>query len=120
MVAIALAIYPLAHTRWMLFVLVPFYAIPFSLATPKISGLISKSVGPERQGEILGVGSSIQAVAQGIPPLIAGAVAASFSPTASIITASALIFAAGVYFLFAYHPHQVVHNTTIPGAGGMH
>ncbi len=120
MVAIALAIYPLAHTRWMLYLIVPFYAIPFSLASPKITGLISKSVGPERQGEILGVGSSIQAVAQGIPPLIAGAVAASFNPTASIITASALIFAAGVYFLFAYHPHQVVHNATTPVTGGMH
>ena len=119
-VAIALAVYPLAHTRWMLFILVPFYAIPFSLATPKLSGLISKSVGPERQGEILGVGSSIQAVAQGIPPLIAGAVAANFNPVASIITASALIFAAGVYFLFAYHPHQVVHNATTPITGGMH
>ena len=115
-VGIALAIYPLAHTRWMLYVLVPFYAVPFSLTTPKLMGLISRSVGPERQGEILGISSSVQAVAQGIPPLIAGALAANFDPTASIITASVLILCAGGYFILAYRPHAAPANLTGPTA----
>lgn len=115
-VGIALAIYPLAHTRWMLYVLVPFYAVPFSLTTPKLMGLISRSVGPERQGEILGISSSVQAVAQGIPPLIAGALAANFDPTASIITASVLILCAGTYFILVYRPHAAPANLTGPTA----
>jgi DHA1 family tetracycline resistance protein-like MFS transporter len=119
MVSAALAIYPLAHTRWMLYALVPWYAVPFSLTTPKLMGLVSRSVGPERQGEILGISSSVQAIAQGIPPLISGALAANFDPTISIFTASFLIFVAGIYFILIYRPYGASANLTSPTTGAI-
>ena len=105
-IAIALAIYPAIRNPTLLLIIVPFYAIPLGLANATIISLVSRSVGPNNQGEILGVNSSVLALAQSLPPIISGMVAAKLSPAASISTASLIVLAGGFYFWHRYYPHQ--------------
>ena len=54
-------------------------AKPIVLAN--LTGLISTTSKQHEQGGVLGINSSVQALAQSIPPLFAGAIAAIFAPT---------------------------------------
>ncbi len=62
---------------------------------------------PQVQGEILGIGSSIQALANSIPPLVGGFFAASFAPEAPVFAAGLTMFVAWALFTFLFRPVQV-------------
>lgn len=120
-IAIALAVYPAIGSFPLLLMIVPVYAIPLGISFATMTSLISKSVGPQIQGEILGVNTSVLALSQSIPPILSGFVAASFSPSASISVASLVILLAGFYFWHRYRPH-VAHSevTTHQASNGSH
>ena len=63
---------------WVLFAVAPFFSVFQGLSQANSQALISKSVAPQKQGEILGINSSVQALAQSIPSLLSGFIAASF------------------------------------------
>jgi DHA1 family tetracycline resistance protein-like MFS transporter len=81
---------------------VPFFAIFTGLTQANITSLVSRSVGPEMQGEILGVNASVQALAQTIPPVLSGFIAASIGARVPIFVSGVTILLAGVAFLFLY------------------
>ena len=64
------------NERVWLYLVVPFIAIFQGLNQPNGTAIISNLVDTERQGEILGINQSISALAQAIPPIIAGFVTA--------------------------------------------
>ena len=90
---------------WQMIFIVPFFSIFSGLSTVGLTSLISRSTDPSQQGEILGISASIQALAQGIPPILAGFIAASLSPESPIIIAIVTFIAAGIVFMF-YHPRK--------------
>jgi hypothetical protein len=47
----------------------------------------------------MGISSGVQALAQTIPPIISGWVAATFSPTTSILVAADVVVFSGLVFL---------------------
>jgi predicted MFS family arabinose efflux permease len=47
-------------------------------------GIVSKTAGPDRQGEILGVNAGIQSLSNALPPLLAGLIAARLTPEAPV------------------------------------
>ena len=51
-----------------------------SLATPALTSLASKSVGPAEQGSVLGVTQSVASLARAVGPLLAAALIASAAP----------------------------------------
>lgn len=106
LIALTLAIYPTIKNVYLLFVIVPFYAIPFGISNSTLVSLVSRSVGSHIQGEILGINSSVQAASQAIPPIVAGVIASQLSPAISISTASLIVLTGGLYFWFRYYPHQ--------------
>jgi MFS transporter, DHA1 family, tetracycline resistance protein len=57
---------------WGLYLLTPFIAIFQGLIQPNSTALVSRAAEPNSQGELLGIGQSLQAVGQAIPPIIAG------------------------------------------------
>lgn len=59
-----------------LYLLIPFTAIAVGLISTNIPALISKGVSGARQGAALGINGSLQALSQGIAPLLASGVAA--------------------------------------------
>jgi MFS family permease len=63
-----------------------------------LTSLVSKTAGPERQGEILGLNVSLQSLANVFPPLLAGAIAARFSTETPIAIGAAICLAAWITF----------------------
>ncbi len=96
---------------WGLLFLLPFFAMFYGLIQANFPALISKSVGPENQGEILGVNSSINTLGQSITPILSGYIAALITPSAPLVVASVSIFAAGlVMWLFYRRPIRAAHT----------
>ncbi len=93
---IAIALAPQAGT---LYIIVPFFAAAIGLSNANLSALISRSVGPSVQGEVLGLSGSVNALAMTIPPLIAGVVASFAAPSAPLFVAGATVIVAGLYFI---------------------
>jgi DHA1 family tetracycline resistance protein-like MFS transporter len=106
-VSMMMAAYTLVPAAWYVFLIGPFSATFNGLSMANMGGLLSRSVAPEVQGEVLGIGSSIQALAQALPPLVAGFFAASFAPTAPVVAASLTMFVAWATFTALYRPVRV-------------
>ncbi len=98
------AVYLLPKYSWQLLFITPFFAMANGLSQANIVALVSKSAGPEIQGEVLGLNASVMALAQSIPPVLSGYIAASLAPEAPIVVASIVILTAGFTFFLLYVP----------------
>ena len=93
---------------WGLLLVVPFFSIANGLTQSNSLALISRSVGQDIQGEVLGINASIQAFAQSVPPILSGYIAASISPEATIFISSLVVVFAGILFIALYRaPREV-------------
>src|SRR3989344_5992517 len=88
---------------WLYFI-IPFQALFMGLIFSNMGALISRSVDAHIQGEILGINASVQALAQLLPPVISGFIAAAFSASTPIIIAAIIVVFAGVIFNLFYKP----------------
>lgn len=77
----------------------PVFAALIGLAQANATSLVSRSASAGIQGEILGINASVNALSQAIPPVLAGVVAAAFSPETPILIAAVLLMVAGLSFL---------------------
>jgi DHA1 family tetracycline resistance protein-like MFS transporter len=93
-----------ATSAWMLYAIAPLFAISNGLTQANLPGLVSRSVGPEIQGEILGINASVNALAQALPPVLAGVLAGAVTPSAPLVVSGTLIALAGLWFLARFRP----------------
>ncbi len=112
LMGISILLYFLPKVGWQLFIVAPFFSIANGLIQANLPGLISRSADASIQGEILGINSSLQALAQAIFPLVSGVVAAKLSPDDTLIIAAVLMIATGLFFNLFYKPY-VVHKREI-------
>lgn len=98
---------PPSNMSWLLYVFVPIIAIGNGLTQANLTGLLSKTASPSEQGEILGIGSSVAALAYSIPPILSGYIAADVSITAPLWVSSFIMAFAGIIFL-ATRPKKAV------------
>ncbi len=106
--AIGIFLYMAPVAGWQVFMVTPYFAAMNGLTMANMRGLVSRSVGPEVQGEILGIDAAVQALAQGIPPVLAGFIASMMSPLASIyISGCVITMGALTYMLFYRRPAKV-------------
>ncbi len=103
---IAVMFYFFTSVWWELLLIAPFFSVCIGLSTAFATSLVSSSVDASSQGEILGVNASVNALAQTIPPVLSGFIAASIFPSAPIIVASATILLAALVFTIFYKPVQ--------------
>ena len=96
--------YYLTYMPWQLFLIGPFFAIFNGLSQVHTTGLVSRSVSAEVQGEILGINASVAALAQTIPPIISGFIAANIVAEAPILVASSVIIVSGIIYVLFYKP----------------
>lgn len=94
--------YFLPTKSWELFLIPPFFSICTGLTMANINSLLSKASPPDQRGEIMGISSSVQALAQTIPAILSGFIAASLAPTTPLIVASILVIFSGLAFRFLY------------------
>lgn len=87
---------------WQLLLVVPFFGITNGLSQAFLPTIISRSADQSVQGEILGINASVAALAQSIPPVIAGYLAAEIVAQAPIYVASLCIVLAGIIFWIFY------------------
>ncbi len=90
-----------------LFVLGALFAIANALAQISILALVSEQAHEKSQGKILGLNASIYAVAQMIPPLLSGVLAATLGSTTPIVVAGLVAYVAAFVFLVSGQKRQV-------------
>ncbi len=105
---VLIAAHFLPHNPSSLLFIAPFFAIFIGLTQANITALISRSVGPEVQGETLGINSSVNALAQAIPPILSGYIAATLHPNAPLVIGSITLAIAGIIFIALYRPRQLI------------
>lgn len=88
-----------AYALWQLLIIAPLFAMSNGVTLAHLGALLSRRAPAERQGEILGLGASLGALSQIVPPLVAGLIAAYLRPEAPVFIAAAAILLAGVYFV---------------------
>lgn len=94
--------YFLPEYSWQLFLIPPFFSACTGLSMANMNSLLSKSAPEDARGEIMGISSSVQALAQFIPAVLSGFIAASLLPTTPIIIASTFIIISGITFRLRY------------------
>ena len=108
--AIGIAMIFLASEAWMLFFITPIFAIFVGLTFANTTGLVSRSVEARIQGEILGINASVQALAQSIPPILSGYIAASLAPESPLIVGSIVIALGGLFFFLMFKPPKGIQS----------
>ena len=87
--AVTVAAYVVIPSAWWIIPIAPLVSTCNGLSLVNLQGLLSRTAGPEAQGEVLGIGQSINALAMAFPPLLAGTIATVLAP-AGIVLAAAL------------------------------
>jgi MFS transporter, DHA1 family, tetracycline resistance protein len=104
---ITLLCYFLPTKGWQVFLVIPFFAVFNGLSQANIIGLVSRSAGSDIQGEVLGINSSVNALAQSFPPIISGILASQIKPSTPILVSGVIIILAGLFFVsFFKEPRQ--------------
>jgi DHA1 family tetracycline resistance protein-like MFS transporter len=93
---------------WMvLLAVVPFFSLFNGLTQANYIALISRSAPDTVQGEVLGINASVTALAQSIPPVIAGYIASVLHPSATVVVASVVVVLSGFIFLMTVRKNPI-------------
>ncbi len=94
--------YFLPQYAWQIFLIPPLFSAFTGLSMANLNALLSKSAPADARGEIMGISASVQALAQAIPAILSGFIAASLAPTTPLVIASIVIIFSGIAFRFLY------------------
>ncbi len=101
---LAYLLIPKGEHRW-LFVIPPILALFIGMCNAFLPSIVSRVTPKEIQGETLGINTSVSALAQAIPAIIAGYVA-TINTSATVVTASMLIGFSGIAFWILFKPKR--------------
>jgi DHA1 family tetracycline resistance protein-like MFS transporter len=102
--SIVFLVLSLINAPWPLYIIAIPQCIFIGLIMANMTALVSIHSGGHEQGKMLGVSASVQALAQAIPPVISGYLAASLSVTAPLVGATILVFCAALTFVIFVRP----------------
>lgn len=102
-VALSIIAIALIQNSSALYVIAPFFAIATGLTMANLTAAISRRAGEGVQGEVLGINSSINALAQAFPPLLGGVIASLATPSTPLFVAATCIFAATYGYKYVTH-----------------
>lgn len=106
LVACGLLVSALAPKLWILYVIsVPIISIGQGANMPALMTLLSNSGGADSQGEVMGIGQSVQALGSVVPPLIAGALLV-FGPNVPALVGVGCVLLGWAVFFFLYGKNQ--------------
>lgn len=92
--AVAISLYPLMPSVFILYAIIPLLAIPNGLSMANMMALVSKSVSAEKQGAALGINGSLMALSQGLIPFLAGSFSGFLGVEAPFFAGSFLVIMA--------------------------
>lgn len=97
--ACSLFAHVLVFPVYVLYMIMPFTAIGMGLANACLLSLMSRNVGPDKQGVTLGINASVQALALGMGPLLGGLVAGTLGIGAPFLVATLSVLFARYLFI---------------------
>ena len=101
-VGVVVLLYFLPRQSWQILLIAPFMALFIGLTMANLTALVSRTADASVQGEVLGINSSVQALAQVIPPILSGYLAATLAPETPILVSAITLIFAGLFFVFMY------------------
>ena len=108
-----------AHNTMQLLLVTPVFAIFIGQTIANSTSLVSRSVGPEIQGEVLGINFSVQALAQAIPAILSGYLA-TLGINAPILVGGSIIIVGSFLFIAIYRPSKHVLHEDISAVPAGH
>jgi DHA1 family tetracycline resistance protein-like MFS transporter len=96
--AVMLLAYFLPNQKWELYLVPPFFSLFTGLTMANLNALISERSDKTIQGQIMGISASVTALAQIVPAILSGFIAAVLKPTTPIIVASIFVFISFIVF----------------------
>lgn len=90
-VSICVALIALIHSAYLLYFIAPFFAVAVGLTMANMTAAVSRRAGDGVQGEVLGINSSISALAQAFPPLLGGLIAMIATPIGALLMGATFI-----------------------------
>jgi len=107
---------PSGNNLWVLLP-VPFFAACNGLTMANMQSLVSRSAEFGRQGEAMGISSSVGSLAQVPASVLVGYITSGITSAQPLIVAAVCITGAGLVFLFLFRP-TYVQSAAPAGAGG--
>lgn len=99
---IIVLIYFLPQHSWQMYLIPPFFGLCTGLTMANLSSLLSRRAPQEIQGKIFGINASVSALAQAIPAILSGFIAAILAPESPIVIASIFILFSAFIFIKFY------------------
>lgn len=87
------------NTPWLIYYIPPFLAISVALTKAFSNALITRTTPDQIRGEVMGINSSVSAMAQAIPAILAGYVA-TYNAITPVLVGGIVTIIGGVSFLF--------------------
>jgi MFS transporter, DHA1 family, tetracycline resistance protein len=109
-----MCVYFAATNSSLLYWFIPPFALVQGLSQANITSLMSRSAEPGRQGEAMGIFSSVSSLAQVPASALVGYITASITSNTPIVVAAVLIGLAGLVFLVLFKPTYVNDPTSAP------
>jgi len=105
--ALAMSGYFLAGSKWQLWAIIPVFTFFNGLSIANQTSLISRSAEMGKQGQAMGISSSITNLAQVPASVLVGFISASVASNMPLIVSTICIAAAGVVFVALFRPTYV-------------
>jgi MFS transporter, DHA1 family, tetracycline resistance protein len=118
--AVSLVTYFAVTKSALLYLCIPGLALFQGLTQANLSSLMSRSAEPGRQGEAMGIYSSVSSLAQVPASVLVGYIAGSASSNAPLVVAAALTALAGIVFILLFRPKFVEINAQAPSMATAH
>ncbi|MEI8237994.1 MAG: MFS transporter [Actinomycetota bacterium] len=110
--ALAMSGYFLAGQKWQLYAIIPLFTTFNGLSMANQTSLLSRSAERGKQGEAMGISSSVMNLAQVPASILVGFIAGSVTSSTPLVVSCICIAIAGVVFVAFFKPKYVV--DTVP------
>lgn len=112
----AMALYFSAGQTWQLYAIIPIFTLFNGMCMANLTSLVSRSAEPGRQGEAMGISSSVMNLAQVPASVLVGYITGSLTSNTPLVVSCTCIAVAGVVFVAFFRP-RYVSSTPSPGNG---
>lgn len=97
---------PTSHQLY-LYLTIPFFTLFNGLTMANMSSLVSRSAEPGKQGQAMGISSSVASFAQVPASILLGYITSSITSSQPLVVASACIYAGAILFVLFFRPKFV-------------
>jgi MFS transporter, DHA1 family, tetracycline resistance protein len=112
--AVVLSTFALISKSALLYATIPFLALFQGLSQANLSSLMSRSAEPGRQGETMGIFSSVSSLAQVPASILVGYIASGYASTMPLKVAAGMTLLAGVVYIALFKPKFLASAPTGP------